>query len=247
MLAKTSLTSSFLALILVTALTVTTVVAFVAIGPEYRTDKFFLSLAALLFAESLIFGYPIYLSFSTDITSSPRLPLGIGMYAMFPIYGAGTVALALIAMTPITFSWLGLLHLVMFGSVVIFLLVWKNASNELKAMSKDEVESRRFITDCRRRIALLSELPSLPDDLRATLRKLREVAQFAVTESKPSSMVIESKLSELLRQLEEKLDATANVNNSTVNVSTSNEEILRLIALLAHSFNEWNLVNRLTQ
>lgn len=243
MFAKTSLTKPLLVLILVTVLIVTTAVAFIAIGSEYRTHKFFLSLIALLFAESMVFGYPIYLSATSDITNSPRLALGIGMYVAFLIYGAGTVALALLAMTPIEFAWLGLLHVIMFGSMVIFLLVWKITSSELSAVSKSEAESRRFIYDCRRRIVSLSELPSLPDDVRTALRKLRGVAQFAVTESKPTSAAIELKLFQLLGQLEENLGTAPHVDNSTDSIGY-NEETLRLIALLTHSFNERGIIIR---
>ncbi|MDO9233586.1 MAG: hypothetical protein Q8N02_00340 [Methylotenera sp.] len=243
MFAKNSRTRPLLFLILVTVLIVTTAVAFIAFDAEYRTDKFILSLVALLFAECLIFGYPIYLSSSSNIANSPRLPLGLGMYSMLVLYGAGAVLLALIAMTPISFAWLGILHLIMFATVVIFLSIWKIASGELHTISISEDESRRFIIDFRRRVTLLCELPNLPEEIKVALNKLREVAQYAVSESKPSSANIELKIIELLTQLNEKLTEVLSLGKST-DSDVIDDGVLQLVGQLTHSFKERELVLR---
>lgn len=138
MFAKSSLTRPLLILILATVLIVTTIVAFTVINLENRNVKFFLSLTAILFSQFMIFGYPIYLSSATGITKSPRLPLGIGMYSILLVYGIATLILALLAITPIAFTWLALLHLILFGIILIFLAIWKISSGELDAMSADE-------------------------------------------------------------------------------------------------------------
>lgn len=202
MTAKNTRSPALLLAILLVMVGMTVAIAYLWVEPEHRTQRFAISLGAIVFAELLAFGYPIYFSLSGASRNSPRRIMGLGLYPVLLIYGAITLLLAMLATTAIDFKWLGILHIASLGMLMAMLLTWKIGSNFVGATATQEAFSRNFINDARRRIALQNDLPGLSLDIRALLGRLDESARFSISESCASAMHAEGKILLLLDQLD---------------------------------------------
>lgn len=76
---------------------VTVVVGMLVFSVEQRTPSFFLSLAMLVFAEALLFSFPIYHARAASNVRAPGFAFGFGFQAGLAIYALGVIALCLIS------------------------------------------------------------------------------------------------------------------------------------------------------
>ena len=234
-----SRTAGLLFLILVVVIGVTITIAFLLIDPEFRSQRFIISLGAIVFAELLVCGYPIYFSLSSADRNSPRRVMGLGMYSVLLAYGAVTLLLAALAMTAVSFKWLSILHLASLGLLLTILLVWKIASGFVGTTATQEISSSNFIEDARLQIALQRDLPGISPDTKILLDKLDEVVRFTISESGVSVGHAERKIMLMLEQLDDFLSKQMEQNGKESGDAA--KELPRFVDTIIHAFKEREL------
>lgn len=234
-----SRTAGFLFLILLVVVGVTIAVAFLLVDPEFRSERFIISLGTIVFAEFLVCGYPIYFSLSSADRNSPRRVMGLGMYSVLLAYSVVTLLLAALAMTAVSFKWLSILHLASFGLLVTILLVWKIASGFVGTTATQQTSSRNFTKNARLRIALQRDRPGLPPDIKMLLGKLDEVARFSISESCASVEHTEGKIMLMLDQLDDLLPKQ--IAHNCKESGDAAEELPRFVDTIIHAFKEREL------
>lgn len=123
---------SIYSILLATTVAVTLVVTFLLIPVEWRGDKFFLSVLAILVAEVITFLYPMLLSSPNQKEQSVAFPFLIGFGSVVLVYDVVILGLVLTAFF-IGFKILLTLHLLALLCLIIFSGIWKIALQKVDA------------------------------------------------------------------------------------------------------------------
>jgi len=123
---------------LLAVIAVTIAAAFLLGGPGDQPGKFFLTLGALVFAEIAVFSLPL-LSGNVPTLS------GVGIFAL--VYAAGVAALLFIALTPISFTVLVVLHAIWLVILFIGVGATMGAGKHRQTMLAKDVEQREAMVE----------------------------------------------------------------------------------------------------
>lgn len=132
MISKQLQPKSIYSVLLAATVAVTLIVTFLLIPVEWRGDKFFLSMIAILIAEVITFLYPMILSSPDHREQSVAFPFLLGFGIVILIYDALIIGLVLAA-SFISFKILLALHLIVLLCLFIVSGIWKIALQKADA------------------------------------------------------------------------------------------------------------------
>ena len=189
----------------VLTLSIIATVAVLLVPEEYQNNKFYLALGTILFAITLLFYKPIRLSMSGP-DARKILPIHFGASIVYMFYAGLVLVLAFIAMTPIPFKFLLVLHLVLF--LLLALVIGGTLLAAMSATDSDTKHKKQRIPfivlknhfdqvcDRLKNINEASELFKQCDQFR------RETLEYAVSESLPGSESEENEMDSCLKTIE---------------------------------------------
>lgn len=192
-----------------------------------RGAKFCLTLAAMLFAESMVCGFILWITACRGMNrSSFPAELGVGVVAVG--YATIVVVVSLIALTPVSASLIGILHLIAFvllAAGVGYLWITSGYVERLSTSHADRRTSWTTFNDqlltLQSRTARIGNSALTP--LNMAISALVERVRYATTESSPQSTPLEDKLQELYRNLSRVVDAIAErLNNGDASPDQEN-------------------------
>ena len=192
----------------ITAL-ITVWVGFLLVSPEYRSDKFAVALGGVLFGETLSFGCGAALTLRGE-SRKPAFPFSLGGASAVTIYLLGTLALALVAGTPISYQWLLALHLAWFLLLTLTAGGFALATPHVEALTESHRQSRAPHLLFREQLAGVVDRVSLIErpeaqPLRDALAHFQDDAAYATSESLPGSESLDSEMSDRLCAIEQKI------------------------------------------
>jgi hypothetical protein len=207
------------------AVAVTCVVAFLLYAESSRTDKFYLSLFVLVFAETLTFAHPVYLILRNE-KGKNGLPFHFGTATIIGLYDVAVVFLVMVAHTNISYNFLLVAYLG--SSLVLAILLGLSTIGSLaisKTDSKDARQRTPLIT-FRNEFALVCDRLTMIEDknvegLIKNFEHFRdESLEYATAESLPGSEDVDLEMNFCLQKIE---DNVAQLEESAA--SNQNENI----------------------
>jgi hypothetical protein len=189
---------------------------------ETRNDNFFLSVLAVLLAETITFMYPISLTLQRE-KNFINLPLHLGTGIMITIYDLGVACLFLLGLSQIPFTFLFTFHILWL--LLLIILVGLSTITNLTFLNFDKKKlqkaplvniQNRFTSICQR-LELLegSETKKLSGAF-STFSK--ETICYATGESLPGSEGIESRIKQCIEDIDheiKQIEKESNVKQSS--------------------------------
>ena len=187
------------------AVGVTLGVMFFCVPREERTDKFWLALFSLLFAEACTLAYQVSIT-SAGTARHTSFPFHFGTGVMVLSYDLGVLALAFVAITDIKFGYLAAIHLVWLLMLVTGTGLALLGGSYAKKVSQEERSERAFVVGFKMQMAdLLSRLRSIdrPDvtDIQDALRAAEEDLRYAAAESPSGIEAADQELAKCLADI----------------------------------------------
>lgn len=184
--------SSVWVILWVAAVTVTWVAAFLLYSESFRTDKFYLSLFVLSFAETITFWHPIYLILRNE-KGKNGLPFHFGTATIIGLYVVTVIILTLVAQTSISFNFLLVLHLGAFLSLAILIGLSTLGSMTISKIDSNDKRQREPLKAFRNEFALVCDRMAMIDNKEVAIlckafENFRdERLEYATAESLPGS------------------------------------------------------------
>jgi len=214
----------------ITAVTVTCVAAFLLYSESSRTDKFYLSLFILVFAEIITFWHPVYLILRNE-KGKNGLPFHFGTATILGLYDAAVIILAVVAHTSISFNFLLVLHLGVFLVLAILIGLATIGSLAISKIDSKDARQRTPLNTFRNEFALVCDRLTMIENtkieiLSKTFENFRdESLEYATAESLPGSEDSDLEMNFCLQKIENKIAQLEEVAVSKQNDSEANEGI----------------------
>jgi hypothetical protein len=189
---------------------VTFAAAYLLIDETARSQKFYLSLYAVIFAETLSLLFPAYL-IQKGATRQKKFPYHLGQAAILGIYVIGVFSLVIVAQTPISFNLLLVFHLVLFLICAIFMGLSIIGSFAFSTMDAKVERQRRPFSTFRNEFALICDRMEIIElDGAKTLFKSfknfnEEELEYATAESLPGSEDAEMEMNFNLQKIGDRI------------------------------------------
>lgn len=182
-----------------------------------RGAKFWLTLVAMIFAESMVCGFILWMTARRGMSrSSFPSDLGVGVVAVG--YAISVAIVSLIALTPVSAALIGVLHLialVLLAAGVGYLWIASGYVEQLSTSHADQRTAWTTFTDqllvLQSRTARFGNAALNP--LNTAISALVERVRYATAESSPQSTPFEDKLQELYRDLTHVVEAIGERSN----------------------------------
>ena len=209
------------------AVAITCVVAFLLYAESSRTDKFYLSLFVLVFAETLTFGHPVYLILRNE-KGKNGLPFNFGTATIIGLYDAAVILLAVVAHTNISFNFLLALHLGAFLVLAILIGLSTIGSLTISKIDNRDARQRTPLITFRNEFALACDRLTMIDHKRVgvlskTFENFRdEDLEYATAESLPGSEDADLEMNFCLQKIEDNL---AQLEEAAASDQNDNEAI----------------------
>jgi len=191
----------------ITAVTVTCVAAFLLYSESSRTDKFYLSLFILVFAETITFWHPVYLILRNE-KGKNGLPFHFGTATILGLYDAAVIILAVVAHTSISFNFLLVLHLGVFLVLAILIGLATIGSLAISKIDSKDARQRTPLNTFRNEFALVCDRLTMIENtkvgiLSKTFENFRdESLEYATAESLPGSEDADLEMNFCLQKIE---------------------------------------------
>jgi len=211
----------------ITSTAVTCAAAFLMYSANYRTDKFYLSLFVLVFAETLTFWHPIYLILRNEKGKS-GLPFHFGTATIIGLYDTAVVFLAVIAHTNISFNFLLVAHLGIFLVLAILIGLSTIGSLTISKIESKDARQRTPLITFRNEFALVCDRLTMIDNKKVgviskTFENFRdEKLEYATAESLPGSEDADLEMNFCLQKIEDNL---AQLEEAAASDQNDNEAI----------------------
>lgn len=225
---------ALIAALLATLLATTLTVGFLLVDAESRTMRFWLSISSLLLAELLMIGYPLLLSIDAQ-RDTVRLPVRFGVFTTLLGYGIAGVVLAFVALSPISMTWLLMLHVMTLGILISMLLILRIMGNKIHQSASELADNTQFMRDLRRRVGVLKLNRNLSVEVLQAMSHLNESARYSNPESSPSTRIIETRLNEALIAIEA-------CSDKAIADAMTQDDFLALIASMQKIMGERELI-----
>jgi hypothetical protein len=175
-------------------------------GLESENPKFWIALSTVLFAELVVFGLPVEWV-GKDVTKSRAFPFQFTAIPIAAFYLLAVVVLNLIALTTISASWLGVMHI---SAFVVFALLFIAYLSAGRAVSQDHAHDQASIAgydEARMWVDRIDLTGSLvPGDrlpyFEGLVRKLKDQVTYMAADVPPSLRGGEALLVQSLQALE---------------------------------------------
>ncbi len=188
--------------LLLAAVVITGVVAFILVPETGRNDKFWLSLVAVLAAEAFTFVFPIAIM-RRGIQARRILPFHFGTGTMIVIYDIGVLALCFAALIPIAFPILLAAHLIWFLCFLTLVGAATVGGIYINAQEATDSACRIPFTDMQDRLASLNNRLSMiviPDvaQVKREFVRVCEDAKYLSRDSLAGAEPVETEISQCL-------------------------------------------------
>jgi hypothetical protein len=239
------------------AVAVTCVSAFLLYSESSRTDKFYLSLFVLIFAETITFWHPIYLILRNE-KGEKGLPFHFGTATIIGLYDTVVIILAVVAHTTISFNFLFVLHLGVFLVFAILIGLSTIGSMTISKIDSKDQRQRAPLKGFRNEFAQVCDRLTMIDNkaveiLCRTFENFRdESLEYATAESLPGSEDSDLEMTFCLQKIENsiaRLEETAASNQNDneakkdiVSGDEANRQIDRLVRDLDNRLKEMALL-----
>jgi hypothetical protein len=201
---------------------VTFTAAYLLVDEASKSPKFYLSLYALIFAETLSFLLPVYL-IQTGAIRRKKFPYHVGQATIIGLYDVGVFSLVMVALSSISYELLLVLHLVLFLICVICLGLSVVGSFAFSKTDARIEKQRQPFRDFRNEFALVCDRMEILqlDEAQTLVRSLKtfndEELEYATTESLPGSEDVDMEMSFCLQKIRDKImNLEQNANQSDV-------------------------------
>lgn len=209
------------------AVTVTCVAAFLLYSESSRTDKFYLSLFILVFAETITFWHPVYLTLRNE-KGKKGLPFHFGTATIIGLYDATVTILAVVAHTSISFNFLLVLNLGVFLVLAILIGLSTLGSMSISKIDSTDKHQRAQLKAFRNEFALVCDRMTMIDNnevavLCKTFENFRdESLEYATAESLPGSEDADLEMNFSLQKIE---NSVSRLEEAAVSSQNSKEPL----------------------
>lgn len=189
--------------------------------------KTWLTLIAILFAETLSFGYGILMA-GTPASRGKSFPFQFTAIGMIFIYDLAIVLLSLLALTAISIEWLSSLHVISFICLVIGLGAFHIGSGIVEDIEIRDEKERQPANEHRAQVQELVDIATRLKDTQKNvffdvLSSLQGDVEYATSESLPGSEGIDAEVQNHIHDLKGllmSLESNGSSGNPSATVSS---------------------------
>jgi hypothetical protein len=205
--------------LLLAAVIITAVVAFVLVPEAGRNQKFWLSLTAIIAAEAFTFVFPIAIM-RRGAAARRILPFHFGTGTMIVIYDIGVLALCFAALLPIAFPILLAAQLIWFLCFLTFVGAATVGGMYISTQDTTDSACRIPFTDMQDRLASLNNrLAMIPTEnvaqVKRELARVCEDAKYLSRDSLVGAESVETEITQCLDNIGQEVLRMENVSTPT--------------------------------